>query len=134
MKIYIDTSVLVSSITDEEKSDEVRDFLDSVTDEGLKICSSIITETELRRTIQKLNISQNLATEVLDAVELLDTNRPVVLRAGLLGIPKGQEYLRSLDAIHVATAELVQPKLAVTLDKKQGDAFMDIGLKVHNFS
>jgi predicted nucleic acid-binding protein len=130
VKIYLDTSALVCSISDEAGNIEVRAFLDRLQDEGYTFVTTVITEVELRRTVQKLGIPQSAVSDVLENVHLIPVDRPIILRAGLVGVPKGLEYLRSLDAIHVATAEYVQPHFAITYDKKQAKAFEDVGVAV----
>jgi predicted nucleic acid-binding protein len=132
MKIYLDSSALVKAISNEKDSAEFRSVLDGWMQEGNEFVSSIIAEVEVRRALHKTSVPQSAATELFELVETVVADRPIAVRAGLLAIPGGLPYLRSMDALHVATAEFIQPKFAVTFDDKQATAFNDAGINTWN--
>ncbi len=88
--------------------------------------SSAILTTELLR----LGHRQGLATEdvraALDLVDLVQVTDALLIQAGLL---PGRS-LRSLDAIHIASALEVGADSFLTADRKQGDAARAAGLGV----
>lgn len=119
--IYLDTSALVKLIRREEESDALGDWLDERID--LPWITSTVTEVELARAIRAA------APEGLPAVPLvlarLDRFEidPVVRSTAAAYADSG---LRTLDAIHLATAQTaaaVAPLTAfVTYDSRLAEA------------
>ncbi len=122
--IYLDSSAVTKLITNEPGVAALVSFLDA---EGSPdLVSSIVTETEVRRAATRRNLSQEAASAVLGSVSLAVLDREVCLEAGLL---PGQA-LRSLDAIHVATAVRLRVHQFITYDRRQADAARMAGLDV----
>lgn len=127
--IYLDTSALVKLIRSEPESDQLGDWLDDHTE--IPWITSSLTEIELPRAIR------SAAPEGLPAVPsvLARLDRfeiDPVIRATAAAYTKPS--LRSLDAIHVATAQVAAsaaPLTAlITYDSRLGDAAEALGMTV----
>jgi predicted nucleic acid-binding protein len=127
---YADASAVVKLVTDEPESDALRAFLVDA-----DIVSSELVLTEVPRAIRRAaaadpRLAQDVlvdrAGQVLDAVALLPLDRALLLAAGALAEPA----LRSLDAIHVASAVDVGPLDGfVSYDERQAAAARLAGLR-----
>lgn len=127
--IYLDTSALVKLVRSEPESDELGDWLDDHTE--IPWITSSLTEVELPRAIR------SAAPEGLPAVPsvLARLDRfeiDSVIRATAAAYT--QPSLRSLDAIHVATAQVAAsaaPLTAlITYDTRLGEAAEVLGMTV----
>jgi predicted nucleic acid-binding protein len=123
---YIETSAVAKVLFVEKESPALKSFLDLVIAESGTVFSSILLETELRRAAQRHGVAQDLVTEVIGRFDLVEPDRATYHQAGLLG---GDE-VRSLDAIHVATALRIEAERFVTYDLRQADAASGAGLVV----
>jgi len=124
--IYMDTSALVKLVAREDQSADIRQFLNQP---SAQVVSSQITEIELLRAIARHDEGlTNLGLEILAQTVLLPMTTSMRLRASYLK----PEPLRSLDAIHVATALEIQSDLEyfVTYDKRLLEAASSVGLRV----
>ena len=122
--IYLDTSAAFKVLTEEPERRPLVQFLDSVTGEAL--VSSVVTEVEMFRSALRLGVAQELVEEVLSRLSLVELTSDIRSRAGLLPDPN----LRSLDAIHIATALDTGIATIVTYDQRQGAAAANLGLRV----
>lgn len=130
--IYADALAIVKTIREEEEEGSValRAYL-----HGGDLISSELLLTEVPRALQRvagenprfeLEPALRRAGEILDTLSLQAVDDALLVGAGMLGEPD----LRSLDAIHVATALLVYPIDAfVTYDKRQAAAARSAGLQ-----
>jgi uncharacterized protein len=125
--IYLDTSALLKLVRVEAHTDALRQFLAEASDEPL--VSSIIVVVETRRAVLRA------APSLLPRADLLLT------RLGQVGLSHGIVesasrlpglLLRSLDAIHVATALLLGDELTafVAYDKRLAAAAQEQRLPV----
>jgi predicted nucleic acid-binding protein len=114
--IYLDTAALVKLIRREPESDALADWLDE--QEGTMLVSSTLVEIELPRAL--LRTEPDLLAYVpalLERVARYEIDDLVRSTAASYPIPE----LRSLDAIHLATAQAVfgrQLTFFVTYDKR----------------
>lgn len=128
MRLYLDSSALVKLVQRETESDALRRFLrrhraDQLVTSALarvEVVRAVLTGgpaalAQARRQLSRLD-------QILLSTELLD-------RAATLA-PRVQ--LRSLDAIHLAAAQVVGADLraVVTYDLRMADAAQDLGLAV----
>lgn len=124
--IYLDTSALLKLVREEEHSDAFRGYLAQRPDPAV---SSVLVALETRRAVQR-NTPELLprADLVLGRVNLVGLNDAVVESAGRLPDPG----LRSLDAIHVATALLLGDEVSVLVayDKRMLAAAEAYGLPI----
>lgn len=101
--IYLDTSAAVKLVRPEPCSVELTDWLGGR--QGSPVLSSVLIEVELVRATRRSAPDRlGRAAEVLRGVGVVTVSPAVVARAAGYADP----LLRSLDALHVATAEHVQ--------------------------
>jgi predicted nucleic acid-binding protein len=121
---YLDSSALVKLAVEEPESGALRRYLRR----RRPLVSSALARTEVLRALL-LEGEEGLSRgrEVLARVDLVRVNDRILHGAGLL-LPAD---LRSLDAIHLATAGQLGPDLSqiVTYDDKMLDAGKRLGFK-----
>ncbi len=107
MLIYCDSSALVKLIADEAESEALDQWLGEQAEPHL--VSTVLARTEVWRAVRRR--SDDMLTK---ATELLDSLSIVELDAGLADEAGGQDppSLRSLDAIHLASAQRLGAALA----------------------
>lgn len=114
--VYLDSSAIVKLVVREPESPALFDWLAARPER----ISSAVARVEIMRALRRAGPSgaagRHRAMEVLDRIALLPVDRPILDAAGELGPPD----LRSLDAIHLATALSVGADLAglVTYDER----------------
>ncbi len=123
MTVYLDTSAAAKLLIRESESAALGDYLDDL-DPGEGPISSALLETELRRLGVRFDLSQSAISELLDRVSLVEPNRSLFAEAGLLPGPN----LRSLDALHLATALRVDASVVVVYDRRLQQAARAVGL------
>ncbi len=122
--VYLDSSAFIKLIVEEAESAAVRAYL---ADGASRRVSSALLRTESLRAVRHLG-SDALATvrEGLRRIDLIGIDDRILDAAGILE-PK---VLRTLDAIHLATAMAVGDDLdaIVTYDERMIDAARLLGL------
>lgn len=126
MTVYVDTSAAVKLLVDEPESSALAAWLDAQVASGRVIISSLLLETELRRFVERVGISQVAATDVLDRLDLVEPDRAMFHEAGVLPGPT----LRSLDALHLATVLRLDVEVVLTYDLRLTEAAMSLGVRV----
>jgi predicted nucleic acid-binding protein len=114
---YLDSSAIVKLVVAEPESAALRRYLRRRT----RCVSSALAQTEVARAVLHLGSdAERLAREALRRIDLIRINDRVLVAAGAL-LPA---ELRSLDAIHLATAQLLGDSLAriLTYDENMADA------------
>ena len=126
--IYLDTAALVKLVRRERASDELADWLDEQDDHLL--VSSALAEVELPRALRQSAPSLlTAAPVVLSRIGVCEVDGAVRSAAAAYDDPS----LRALDAIHLATAELVigdDLSAFVTYDRRLLVAAAAIGLPI----
>jgi uncharacterized protein len=122
--IYLDASALVTATVQREYADDLRNYLDASTD---PTATSTIGFVETVRTCDRIGSYPNLLRSLLtdhEEIYLSDHVRDDAAR-----LPGS---LRSLDAIHVASAMQLGSELTalVTYDQRMADAARGAGLPV----
>lgn len=123
---YVDSSAIVKLVAREPETPALSKFLAS---RHPLICSALAT-TEVHRAVLPLGESfLRQATDVLDRIELVRVSNEVLEDAGRLR----PTSLRSLDAIHLATAALFGNTLSgvITYDGRMLDTAQSLGWSVH---
>ena len=128
MIVYVETSALTPLIKREKSSLAIREYLDDLSEDGHLLLSGRLTETELRRAAHRYDLPQSQATSILEALQIEEQTQAHFRIAGTLGSPN----LRSLDALHVATAVASGCSAMVTLDRRVADASDSVGIPVLN--
>jgi len=119
---YLDSSALVKLAVREPESDALRRYLRR----RRPLVSSALARTEVSRALMPLGeAAVRRGQEVLARVDLVRINDRVLSAAGIL--PPAD--LRSLDAIHLATAQQLGTDLSriVTYDDRMAEAAKDLG-------
>jgi predicted nucleic acid-binding protein len=125
--IYLDTSAFVKLVRLEPESAALRAYLGR--SERPLLVSSALLAVEARRAVLREEPSLLGSTDLLlSRVGQLAVSRPVIESAGVLP----GRLLRSLDAIHLATALLVREELEalVTYDQRLAEAAREQRLPV----
>jgi uncharacterized protein len=114
---YLDSSAIVKLAVREPESAELMSYLRR----RRHLVSSALARTEVARALIPLGMAaQQRGQEVLDRIELIRVNDRVLTAAGAM-LPAD---MRSLDAIHVATATILGTGLRqfVTYDLRMASA------------
>lgn len=120
--VYLDSSALVKLVVLERESRALRAYLRSDPDR----ISCGLARTEVLRAVRPSGpVAVAAARRVLRSVDLIRLDDALLDAAGMLE-PLG---LRSLDAIHLAAAQLVAPALRafVTYDRRMAEAAATLG-------
>jgi predicted nucleic acid-binding protein len=117
---------LTKLVVDEPESEPLRVWM-----LGKVLVSSALAETELRRAV-RIQSPDRLARaiDILAEIRLVGLRQTILRRAGMLDPPQ----LRSLDAIHVASALALGDALDVfvTYDGRQAEAARAAGVPVES--
>lgn len=122
---YLDSSALVKLATEEPESNALRRYLRRRD----VLVSSALARTELARALLPRGEAGAASTQAtLERLQLVRVNDRVLKLAGSLQPPE----LRSLDAIHLATALMLGRDLSavITYDDRMASAGAALGLKV----
>jgi predicted nucleic acid-binding protein len=123
LKAYFDSSAIVKLGKLEEESQALLDYLDERQPSAL---TSVLADVEVRRTLDRLRIQGVASNDHLRGFFLVDLSRDVRDLAA-----KVAPELRSLDAVHLATALSIGVDLDfVTYDDRQAAAARAEGLRV----
>ncbi|MGL5852033.1 MAG: type II toxin-antitoxin system VapC family toxin [Phycicoccus sp.] len=123
--IYIDTSALLRVIFPDDTTPALQRYLDR----DPALVSSALLQVEARRgTLRRAPLRLPQVDVVLSEVEVVEIGDAVIESAGRLADPR----LRSLDAIHLATALLVGEDVdaLLTYDDRLAEAAREHGLEV----
>ena len=123
--VYLDSSALVKLVVREPESNALRAYLRR--DPERLSCG--LARTELLRAVRSLGpAAVETARRLLRSINLVRLDDALLDAAGMLEpLP-----LRSLDAIHLAAAQLVAPTLraVVTYDRRMAEAAVSLGFAV----
>jgi len=122
MRIYFDSSALIKRVVAEEESSDLVEYLDARYDEGDLLASSSLAWVEVSRAVLARVKSPADAGDLIDAAMSGVDERP--MSTDVVSIARRIEplVLRSLDALHLATAVLIDADLVVTYDDRLADA------------
>jgi predicted nucleic acid-binding protein len=125
--VYLDSSALVKLVVAEPESSALADFLRGQSER----VSSAVALVEVPRALRRAGFGaseRRRSREVMARVALVDVDRRILAAAAVVEPPA----LRTLDAIHLATALAVREDLAtiVTYDRRLGAAAERVHLEV----
>jgi uncharacterized protein len=124
--IYLDTSALVKLVVREAETEALR--LHLRTRRALRPFSSMLAHAELLRAVQGTGAAAvSAGRSVLAGLDLVDVTREILEAAGSM---RTQVRLRTLDAIHLATAMAADDRLVemVVYDDRLRAAAAELGL------
>ena len=133
MTYYLDASAAVKLAKPEQETPALLKFLGD-SDSGSRfggLISSDLLVTELTGTVIRAGLSTAVGLRVLDAVVLFRISPHICEAAGTL---VGHLGMRSLDALHLATAVSQRSQLAgvLTYDRRFAGAAESLGLRVES--
>jgi predicted nucleic acid-binding protein len=121
---YVDSSAFVKLVVMESESDALRQFLAA---SPRRLTASTLLEVEATRVARAAGgAAASAMAEALRAVVLVDVTPAIRARARLLD----PVHLRTLDAIHLATALEVGVHEVLVYDSRLGAAAADYGMNV----
>lgn len=128
--LYVDTSALIKREVPEAESDSVENALADVANRGVLVVASALAWLEAWRSLQRQNLRDiGSRTESMFAgVAQFPLDDPVLRYARTVG----GSHLRSLDAIHLASAIMVGADSMMTYDDRLGEAAESLGMAVLN--
>jgi predicted nucleic acid-binding protein len=121
---YLDSSAIIKLAVAEPESSALRTHLRR----RRPLVSSALARTEVLRALLPFgDTALSRGRDVLRRIDLIRINERVLEAAGVLE----PAHLRSLDAIHLATAQLIAGDLAqlITYDNRMIEAARSLGLK-----
>lgn len=133
MRVYADSSALIKRSVEEAESDALQAALDRYVTDDAAIVSSSLAWIEVSRALRtRVNDGHNREREIQDAIDVALSGvaeRPitgdVVGLARRVGPP-----VRTLDAIHLATAVLLDADVVLTYDDRLVEACRQGGLAI----
>jgi predicted nucleic acid-binding protein len=126
--VYCDSNVLLKRVLDEPDSLTFCAVINELLAGGASLATSAVGRLEVSRVIRR-SVGQHYDREVelvLDDIAIVGISDLVLRNAA--DVP--HQTLRSLDAIHVATAFTVGADLVLTLDKQMRAACEELGMLV----
>jgi predicted nucleic acid-binding protein len=131
VKYYIDTSAAVKLVNPEPETEALHVFLRQIQQEpgSWSLVSSDLLKTEILSAVLRAGMAPSVGMRAINSVYLLRLTPQICESAGMLS---GQLGVRSLDALHLATAVSERSTLRafVTYDQKLGDAARELGIQV----
>lgn len=121
--VYADTSALGALLVAQAETQSLVAWLDGA---HVRLVSSDLLDTELRRVAVREGRDQKKVSAILDGVSLAALDRATYRSAGFLPMP----YLRTLDALHLEAAIRLDVDAVLTYDRRLGDAARAAGLDV----
>ena len=125
--VYLDSSALVKLVVRERESSALRRFLER----HPRRVSCALARVEVFRAVHHLGaVALQRARHLLRRVDLIRLDDPLLDAAGAMDT----RVLRSLDAIHLAAAQLVSPALdaLITYDRRMAEAARLLGFTVES--
>jgi predicted nucleic acid-binding protein len=130
VRIYVDSSALIKRAIEEPESDALDETLEAhVADDDVLVASSLAW-VEVTRTIRAVAQPENDINDLIESALSGVAERPIAADVVSLARRISPESLRSLDAIHLATAVLLDADLIVTYDSRLEAAARYNGLAV----
>lgn len=120
MRVYVDSSALLKRSVVEAESDALEDVLGRHVDDGDALLSSSLAWIEVSRALRgRLDgEDHDVANAAIDDALSGIAERPIGTDVVSVARRIGPNVLRSLDAIHLATAILVDADLLITYDDR----------------
>ena len=123
--VYIDTSALIKLVIDEPETDPLREELA----QWQNYLASELVVIELFRSVRKFDIQLlEIASNIATGLSLSPITRQITALASTIE----PVHLRSLEAIHLATALMYSKHLDafITYDRRLCEAAKSVGIKV----
>ncbi|MGH7866782.1 MAG: type II toxin-antitoxin system VapC family toxin [Candidatus Dormibacteraceae bacterium] len=123
--IYLDSCAVIKLLVPEAESAALASYLTSANEPWV---SSEVIVVEIHRALIRLEVDEQIkaqAAQLLHALAKISTSRILEEASRLPG-----KHLRSLDALHLATALHVSPRQFITYDSRLSEEANNAGLDV----
>jgi predicted nucleic acid-binding protein len=130
VRIYVDSSALIKRVIDEPESDALDEALERHVAADDVLVASSLAWVEVTRAIRATAVGAADVSDLIEAALSGLAERPIAADVVSLARRISPESLRSLDAIHLATAVLLDADLIVTYDTRLDAAARYNGLAV----
>ena len=125
--LYLDSSAIVKLVISEPESQALRRFLAGHEERVASGLVRVEVPRALRRTHGGSRATLHKAEQILQGIALIAVDEPILRDAAAVG----PDHLRSLDAVHLATAlSLDQLETLVTYDGRLAAAAVQAGIDV----
>jgi len=122
MRCYLDSSALLKRAIREAETADLRMFLEQLDGLGADFLTSALSQVEVARALRRAaelgRITDERSSEsygtIMHGISFLEASPEIITEAQLIG----GNLLRSLDAIHLATARVAGADLVVTYDER----------------
>ena len=132
MRIYADSSALIKRAVEEVESDALEVWLEQQMADGAAMVASSLARIEVSRAVRTLSLrtehSDDDLAEAIDVALSGVAERPISDDMVSLARRLAPRVLRTLDAIHLATAIVLDADLVLTYDDRLADACRRNGL------
>ena len=121
--VYADSSALVKLVLDEPESDDLEAYVEAT---GAQLGTSRLAVVEVARALRVGNASLEAQTKAADLLEesvLVDVGEPLLQAAAAIA----SRELRTLDAIHLATIEFIDPDEVLVYDRRLRESVREAG-------
>jgi len=131
LTIYFDSSALIKRAIEEPESDALIEMVAAASGRGETLVTSALTTVEVGRVVRARRESSDprswayLAAGALSAIDEVAIDGYVISLAKRVAGPA----LRSMDAIHLATALLLDAEEFVTYDQRLASVAEEMGLQ-----
>jgi len=130
MRVYLDSSALLKRVVEERESGQLRATLLSHVSENAVLLSSRLASIEISRALRtRFDTGYAAAADFVDDAMSGVAEYPIGDEVVSLSQRLDPHRLRSLDAIHVASAMLLDADLLITYDDRMSDAGQRNGLR-----
>lgn len=132
MRAYIDSSALIKRAIEEAESDAIESSLSRWSADEVGLFSSTLAWIEVGRGLRS-RIDHEDATVLVDLTDAAlagIAECPISDQVASLARRVGPPLLRSLDAIHLATATLIDADVIVAYDARLLAAAQELGFRV----
>lgn len=131
MRVYLDSSALVKRVLDEPGSDALEVALTRYGDSGVTFMSSTLAWVEVTRAVRS-RLEAEPPAEVANLVDLAlagIVECPMTDQVVSISRRLGPSTLRSLDAIHLASAALLNIDVICAYDRRMLEAAAEHGFR-----
>jgi uncharacterized protein len=129
-RVYLDSSTVLKRVIEEPESEDVRALVGHHAGEGDLLVASQLAWIEVTRALRmRFDFSYQVAADHVDDAMSGIVEYPISEEVHILAERINPNRLRSLDAIHVASAMLVGADLLITYDDRMVEAAELNGLR-----
>jgi predicted nucleic acid-binding protein len=130
VRVYLDSSALLKRVIAEAESESLRIALRKHVDEHALLVASCLATIEVSRAVRKrLDAGYAATADLVDDALSGVAEHPIGEEVISLSRRLNPNQLRSLDAIHVASAMLLDTDLLITYDERMTEAARLNGLR-----